>query len=308
MTADLTPGDPFSDAGENEHRPQLTIVTCSNRSDRVLEAARGVAKAAGPEDHTLVVWDDVPSGLASDARRILDEIGVAVIDNGCNAGLSHSRNVAMASRRTNHVVFVDDDVELSKTTVGALRAALADGATVVGCRIIARLSRPLPWWISEGQVHYLAVHPRRSPPVIWGACFGFDAREADRLSIRFDHRLGRTGRRLESGDDTTFVATLASAGGQAIFLDDVSAVHVIDEERLSFTFMARRAFWQGRSEFRRQNSVGGFRKEAVRALHGDVGVAWRFGLAAIYLGLVGAGIALEGVLHVTRPRTWRGVS
>lgn len=308
MKAEHTPLAAPSPAEEPAHGPPLTIVTCSNRADRVVAGARRVTAAAGPHDHAVVVWDERPDRLTSDARQILAELGVVVIDNGRNTGLSHSRNVALDRRATDHLVFVDDDVEMPAATVEALRAAFADGATVVGCRITARFPRSLPWWISEGQIHYLAVHPRRSLPVIWGACFAFDARTATRQGLTFDPRLGRTGRRLESGDDTTFLASLTSEGGRATFLERESVTHVIDEDRLSFAYIARRAFWQGRSEFRRSNSVAGFRKEATRALHQDVAAPRRFALAGVYLGLVGIGIAFEAFRWATSPGSRRAVS
>lgn len=90
---------------------------------------------------------------------------------------------------------------------------------------------------------------------------GVDAAFAQRERLRSDTRLGRTGHRLESGDDTTFIAAMKSAGAHEAVLDDVRVVHDVDAGRFTLHYILRRAYWQGRSEVRRGQPVAGLRKE-----------------------------------------------
>src|SRR5205814_574925 len=104
----------------------------------------------------------------------------------------------------------------------AMRRSFADRADVVGVRIDASPgSFDRPWYLTEGQLHYLGIHRPGGPFSSWGACLGINADLARAHGLRFREDLGRRGTDLASGDDTTFIREMKDHGAREVFLDRV---------------------------------------------------------------------------------------
>jgi len=181
---------------------------------------------------------------------------------GAPQGLSAARNAVLDSRRDHPILFIDDDVLLSRADVASVSAAFAAGAHVVGARLVPPCDlSELPWFLTPGQMHLLGWHSSADAVKVWGACMGIDARFAHAHGLRFDQKLGRTGRRLESGDDTSFVAAMKQRGAKEILLRSVRVIHDVSPSRHRLRYLIRRTYWQGRSEVRRGQVLTGMRKE-----------------------------------------------
>ena len=115
------------------------------------------------------------------------------------------------------------------------------------------------------------------------------------LDIRFRDELGRKGDSLASGDDTTFVADMSRHGAREVFLDRVEAFHHVAPDRLSFSYLLRRASWQGRSEFRRRMVWAGLLKEWRRYTLGSDQRLLQYALAATYVTAFSVGVMVESV-------------
>jgi hypothetical protein len=188
-------------------------------------------------------------------------------------------------------VFIDDDVALFSATVEGIRNGFRRGFGIVGVRVRGpEAGLALPWYISEGQLHYLSIHNERVTST-WGACMAMSLPGVRERNLTFREDLGRLGRKLSSGEDTSFLSTLRKSGVKELFLSDVFVNHNIDVERLELGYMARRAYWQGRTELLRNNVTGGIRKELGRNWNtATVGLARRLVLTAFYGSCVVAGI------------------
>lgn len=238
---------------------------------------------------TFFVLLDGPRSAA--AQQLADRIracGGDVQFHGEARGLAAARNSVLDAWPTSSVLFIDDDIVLDRAAVDAIRTTFTGGAQIVGARLVPpRASKPHRWYFSAGQMHLVGWHPPGVMTRTWGACMGVDAAFAQRERLRFDLRLGRTGHRLESGDDTTFIAAMKRAGAREVVLDDVGVVHDVDVSRFTLRYLLRRAYWQGRSEVRRGQLVAGLRKECNRYLASSA----RRSLAPMYLAAfaVGAG-------------------
>ncbi|MFD0314661.1 glycosyltransferase family 2 protein [Streptomyces flavalbus] len=278
----------------------LTIVICSNRPDSLPGAVARTAAAIGPRDRLLIIADMPTQQLPPvPESSSLPPSCVRVICNDENQGLAYSRNKAMKEAATRHVVFLDDDIVPTAEALTQMRVALATGAHVTGTRITAHLQgRRRPWFLTSGQLHYLGSHAPTWPATIWGGSFAIDSEHARLLGVAFDERLGRIGTSLTSAEDTTFVREMTARGATATVLHDAEVRHLIPAHRLTLAYLLRRAFWQGRSETRRNDARRGIRKEWDRNRSGDGARPLRDVLAVLYTASVLIGVCWEAI-------TWR---
>jgi glycosyltransferase involved in cell wall biosynthesis len=275
----------------------LTIVICSNRPDSLPGAVARTAAAIGPRDCLLIIADMPAQQFPTvPATSSLPSSCVRVICNEENQGLAYSRNKAMKEATTQHLVFLDDDIVLTAEALTQMRAALVAGAHVTGTRITAHLQgRRRPWFLTSGQLHYLGSHAPTRPATIWGGSFAIDSEHARLLGVAFDERLGRIGSSLASAEDTTFVREMTTRGATATVLHDAEVRHLIPAHRLTLAYLLRRAFWQGRSETRRNDARGGIRKEWDRNRSGDGARPVRAALAVLYTASVLLGACWEAM-------------
>ncbi|MFF7091768.1 glycosyltransferase family 2 protein [Streptomyces rubradiris] len=275
----------------------LTVVICSNRPGSLSAAVARTAATMGPGDRLLVIADMPARNLPSlPACASPPPSRVRVICNQGNQGLAHSRNKAMKEASTQHVVFLDDDIVPTTEALTRIREALTAGAHVTGTRITAHLQgRRRPWFLTSGQLHYLGSHAPTRPASIWGGSFAIDVEHARLLGVGFDERLGRIGSSLISAEDTTFVREMTARGATTTILHDAEVQHLIPAHRLTLSYLLRRAFWQGRSEARRNDARRGIAKEWSRNRSGDGTRPVRAALALLYTASVLLGVFREAI-------------
>jgi len=273
----------------------VTFAVCSNDPGRVsANSIRNLAQL-GSEDRLLIVFDaDDEPRMAAIARELRGR-GLGVMFSGPSRGLSEARNAAIQAAGTRYLVFLDDDVTVSRSAVEDLRAAFAAGGHIVGARLDPGPGIDLSkWYISHSQFHYLGIHRQDVAGKTWGACMGFDLNFVRERGLRFRIELGRRGQSLISGDDTTFVSECVQLQAREIFLEHTRVHHHVAPSRLTLACILRRAFWQGRSEVRRSNSYRGALKEWKRNTYGWHQTPLRtFGLAVLYQTAVILGIGVE---------------
>ena len=119
---------------------------------------------------------------------------------------------------------------------------------------------------------------------------------AKQKNITFIQNLGRKGRGLQSGDDTTFIKQYSSMNIEALFDPDIVVYHYINKDRYKLKYMIRRAYWQGVSEVRRHSFVFGLKKEFDRAKKIDFKQNQLFILPKIILSCMFIVVFLTGAL------------
>lgn len=185
-----------------------------------------------------------------------------------------------------------------RATVESIRAAFAGEARTVGVRLEACFeARSRPWHLTDGVLHYAGVHSETTLGSVWGACFAVDREFARVNGIQFRQELGRRGRKLLSGEDSTLVRGIRECGGSVVFLSHVSATHHVSREKSTFRYLIRRAWWQGRTEVRRgavrRGEVRrGLRKE-VRRIQSCGSALVRLTVTTGFASTVVAGMATE---------------
>lgn len=285
----------------------LTLIICSNRISSLSKYWQINLASLLPIDNFLVVIDCENSAEVEALRAEMESYGVEVLVNNKNYGLSYSRNLALQECRTNYAVYIDDDVTIAKETIASIRQEFKKGYEIVGVRICPPSEGlTVPWYISQGQLHYLALHnPNEKAVSVWGACMALKLPFIRTFNFRFRDELGRKGKILPSGDDTTFLREMKSRGAKESMLNDVSVNHHIDKKRLSISYMARRAYWQGRSEVRRADVRNGVMKEWRRFLRNEGNGVKENILAVFYITAVLTGVIWEGLARQTPKATPR---
>jgi glycosyltransferase involved in cell wall biosynthesis len=290
-------------AVELQLQPRLTVVICSNRPAMVERYWRDVLATIKDGDVLCVVLDVETTAEVRCLAETLTLAGVRCVLNHHNLGLARCRNLAIDQCDTDLLIFVDDDVAVPRATIAAIRAAFATGASIIGVRIRGpEAILRLPWFLSDAQLHYLAIHTDGTLST-WGACMGLDVRHIRVNGLAFRDELGRRGNELASGDDTTFLREMRALDAPEVFLADHHVHHNVPAERLRMTYILRRAYWQGRSEYRRRSAWQGARKEWRRNRVGSRRQPLRLLLALTYVACVVLGIAREAAAHMFRALT-----
>jgi len=272
--------------------PAITLAICTNRLARVHDCCTANLPCLRWTDRCVIVLD-VAQSAATDELVSRWGLEATIMINGSNRGLSFSRNLATSVSPTSHLVFIDDDVLLTPGTIDAIRQAFRNGYDIVGVRIDCPPGLRLPWYLSAGQMHYLGVHVGLGPYRTWGACMGLNLEFLRAFGLGFRDELGRVARQLASGDDTTLVAELKQRGAREVFLESVSVIHNFDPSRLRLRYPFRRAYWQGRSEVRRQAVIRGMVKEWRRFTSHHEPSIIRYSLASVYIAAFMAGLLRE---------------
>lgn len=296
------PPEAFTPSISKTPLPHIAIVVCSNRVPCIEQHLLRNLEALSPADKALLVLDTPSDNCDQAFLDLLRRKGVQLVLNNGTRGLAHSRNTAMGLAPCSCIIFLDDDVSITAPAVEAIRNAFATGAHIVGVRLQPPPSYPaFPFYITEGQWHYLGLHNPLVPQIKpWGGCLGIDVAFAARHSLTFREDLGRMANALASGDDTTFIEQMRKNGAKEVSLNSITVVHNLLPHRISFRYVLRRAFWQGRSEVRRSQFPAALKKEFRRNNITRCRFPLRIAVGTVTLSAFSLGAAYEKVIQLAQ--------
>ena len=236
----------------------VAIPTCG-RPAALLRAVDGLARQQGMgTSWEVLVVDNAGDGSTVDAGALRDRLPVPLrVVHEPARGASHSRNRAIAEAATPIVAFLDDDVEPAPTWLAQLVAPVADGRFDAVCgRVLLDDARPLPVWLYEGALGYLAqldlgpaTRALGADEFLITASAAFRA-EVLRASGGFDPALGpQPGSHLVN-DDVLVTRRVRAVGGVVGYVGESCVVHELPPERLRLSWMLSRLYDQGRSDWR----------------------------------------------------------
>lgn len=197
-------------------------------------------------DHTRDVVADCAASLPFAARCVVET----------RQGLNHGRNRCIAEARSEHVVFLDDDIEVAPGWLECFEQAVAQFAPdcVVG-PVVPRFPKvdgpPLPpealkslasaYTLRGDRPHVVPEPESHEVP----GC-NFAVRRDVALSLGgFHPMLDRSGAGLLAGGDSEFGLRLRRAGHRVVHHPGCSIVHVIPPGKLSRAYLRRRHAGQG---------------------------------------------------------------
>jgi glycosyltransferase involved in cell wall biosynthesis len=215
------------DGSTAARQAELAVVVCTVAAAPVRDAVDSVlgsARAAGRPVELVVVWQagEAPPELG-DGVRVLDVFPV---------GLSHARNVGLASTTAPLVAFVDDDEVVDPGWVAGVLAGFERPGRpdAVFGPVAPRDDRGLPYCTFEGGEHLL-FHERSTPPwtVGTGGNMAF-RREALEAAGGFDTRFG-IGGPAQSAEELDAIMRLLRAGRTLAFSPELPAYHPTKTEQ-----------------------------------------------------------------------------
>ena len=225
-------------------------------------ATTGTSKWLGPLlcaldqqeiQHVIVVAngpraDSVPNELPG-GPRVLRQAA---------ASLSRARNAALRAAATEVLAFVDDDAVPERGWASQLAGAFGREPQMVaaGGPSLLAPGLKLPPWLGREGLGYLGIldlGPTAFVCRLWQYPYGcnFAVRRAAALDQGgFREDLGYQGGDLVPNEETELCRRFQSGGSEVHYLPQAAVVHHIDVRRLSWRYLLRRAFAQGRADAR----------------------------------------------------------
>ena len=164
-------------------------------------------------------------------------------------GLSHARNQGINVSNGAILVFIDDDIRVSKNWLQSIVDAFTtQNCDAVGGRIHIKSLTKLPKWITPDMYGFLGYQDfgDESRPMDGYKEFPFGGNMAVRRSVfdkigLFDTEMGRKGAGLKKeelfkGEETDFFHRLADVGGQFYYQSDALVLHKILAHQLKPKF------------------------------------------------------------------------
>lgn len=178
-------------------------------------------------------------------------------------GLSHARNLGIASTDKDFIAFTDDDVLVNrdwlKTIVDTFQAHHAD---CVGGKIIPRWSENRPPWLGDNLLNVLAMldygdtlfefEPARDQRILFGANFAF-RRQSLIQTGAFNVNLGKTGD-FGGGEDKEMFEKLRFSGGKAVYNPAIVVLHKVFPDRLKKTYFRKWHYAAGKDRARQEKN------------------------------------------------------
>jgi len=254
------------------------VLPTYRRPSSLVRALRGLAAQEDPGvEWDVVVVDNDPrqggaetiSGLSSESLESLARRLRVVVEP--TSGSAAARNRGIDEARGTLTVFLDDDVVPSTTWLRELLAPLVAGRSdAAGGRVILDPDVRRPVWFDDDALGgYLAAFDPASEErdlaagefvVTSNAAF---ATEGLRASGGFRADLGPRPGNPMVNDDVLLTRNFVAAGGRVRYAPAAVVVHELPPERLRPAYLLRRAYAQGRSDWRLDSDV-----LAPRRLHG----------------------------------------
>ena len=254
------------------------VVPTYVRPSSLARALRGLAEQADPGvGWDVIVVDNDPRGSGAEAvdglrRESLEGLAPrlrVVVEPTPGSAAARNRGIDEATGAV--TVFLDDDVVPSATWLRELLAPLIAGRSdAAGGRVILDPEIRRPTWFDEDTLGgYLAAFDPASEErdlgagefvVTSNAAF---ATEPLLSSGGFRSDLGPRAGNPMVNDDVLLTRNFVAAGGRVRYAPAAVVVHELPAERLRPAYLLRRAYAQGRSDWRLDADV-----LAARRLHG----------------------------------------
>jgi glycosyltransferase involved in cell wall biosynthesis len=249
------------------------VIATHNRAallERTISSFRDLAVPAGVIPEVVVVASGCCDHTVEAARRAASRLPwpLHVIDEP-QPGLSLARNRGVNAASGNLIAFLDDDVWVERTWLGALvDAARTQPANIFAGRVSLEWASSQPAWSSPDVERLLSVNDLGSEPreiarssAVVGANFAIRRTVIDSVG-QFSPGLGRRGQDLLSGEDSEFVARALASGHRAFYVPRMAVRHWIPQHRASIGHVKALAFSRGRTRVLLQRVTG---QKTIRA-------------------------------------------
>jgi glycosyltransferase involved in cell wall biosynthesis len=172
-------------------------------------------------------------------------------------GRSHALNAGITQCTGDLVAMIDDDEEIAPWWYAKIADAFRDpGLDFIGGPYEPKFEIAPPKWLTgnlKGAVGWMDfgnIAQRYSPEfpgLLLGGNVVIRRDVLSRVGL-YNTSIGRTGKRLMTGEDDDMYERLLKAGARGIYFPDLVVYHWIPASRLSKRYLRRWTFWAGVSE------------------------------------------------------------
>lgn len=226
----------------------ITLTRYAEPDELVAQAIEGALAQEGVTGEILFFDQNLTSTLSSEdfAPGHLE----LKIVRGPMRSLSDARNAAIEGAAHDTILFLDSDAVPQSNWARVMADALCDpDCAVVGSRIEPGWPAPAPAFAKArvllDQYSLLDLgRERRVVNKVVGAGFGMDRAKLPQ-GFHFDPELGRRDGRLFGGEESDFCKRAQGLGFQVHYCGEAAVTHLIQPERMSWRWIARRMIYAG---------------------------------------------------------------
>src|SRR3989344_676948 len=182
-------------------------------------------------------------------NKLTDTSHSFVYENIPAKSLSFARNLGLNKAKTNYVAFCDVDAILDKNwAFEIVKTFKSTDAVIVGTKIVPVWNGKLSWYHKSKFIQEFfslidISNVIREVPKVFGASFAIDKSRLGKH--RFSESLGRVGGKLLGGEETDLCQKLRDEKRKVVFTPFTSAGHQISPERLTLSWILKRAYYGG---------------------------------------------------------------
>ena len=236
---------------------KVSVVICAYSTEmktHLDEAVKSVLSQSYSDIEVVVVIDGNQELCEIEHEYWNDSEEVVIHCNETNLGLSLSRNKGIERSSGEIIAFMDDDAVADEDWVAKLVDTYEENEVeAAGGRMTPIWVAGKPSFVPEEFFWLVGVTHRGFPsegPVrnTFGSNISFRASVLEKLS-GFDEQLGRKGDKHVQGEETELAARLRSElDGTLYYNPEAKVGHKVFEYRTQFSWLVKRAFWQGYSK------------------------------------------------------------
>jgi glycosyltransferase involved in cell wall biosynthesis len=229
-----------------------SIVICTrNRAAILRQALRSLADCLQPDERSAWEVIVVDNASSDDTQSVADEFRTQLplrYVHEAEPGLSNARNRGVSEARGTWILWIDDDVTVTREWLRAYLTAMHShsDADVLGGPIIVELDGDPPHWLREGVEWVLDAFAGKPPSELHGRFYSsgpkpyganFALRTAAARSVPFDPALGRHPLRPTMGGEETEVIRQMLDHGSGWWVPDAVVFHHIDGTRQTARYL-----------------------------------------------------------------------
>ncbi|MFB2938884.1 glycosyltransferase family 2 protein [Aerosakkonemataceae cyanobacterium BLCC-F154] len=244
--------------------PKISAIICTHNREKYLGAAIDSLLAQDFPDYEIIVVDNASSDRTREivqARPSVKYIYESV------TGLSVARNTGAQSATSQILAYLDDDAVASPHWLSVLYTAYQSNEklAIAGGKVTLIWPEGIlpPAWLSDDLAGNLGAYDL-GDKIVYIDRPGLTPRGLN-YSIRrkflaeiggFDINLGRVGKKLLSNEELLMTEQALNRGWQVAYLPEALVQHNVSPERINPQWFFSRGWWQGISEYYREQLVG----------------------------------------------------
>src|ERR1041384_2631550 len=241
---------------------QLDVVIPTHNRALMLRRTLDSLLAALPDDNLDVRVTVVDNNSIDDTHSTVEGSAPACGNRlayvfESRQGRSFALNAGIASTAGDLIGMIDDDEQIDPNWYRTIRSWFErEDIDFIGGPYVPNWGADPPNWLPLNCLGAIGVvdggpHVRPYDASYPGMLMGGNAVISREMLARvglYNTSLGRTGRRLLSGEDDEMYQRLLGAGGRGLYVPDLIIYHFIPPERLTRSYFRRWCFWRGVSE------------------------------------------------------------